>query len=168
MFGELANNSIFLCKRKLKVNQSVFCSPTRGHVVQLGNVCCRTVVRPFIMLQCQYYLFKHLRFSKKQIHKKKGVTPRVQNSKRLNLRVELMGDFYWRSIGWRICKIILAWSLNQNICDSSFISLNVNKKQYHLHTCDKIQTNYVGGRHGAAIFANIYTFSWQPIGETIR
>lgn len=23
------------------------------------------------MLQCQYYLFKHLRFSKKQIHKKK-------------------------------------------------------------------------------------------------
>lgn len=71
MFGELANNSIFLCKRKLKVNQSVFCSPTRGHVVQLGNVCCRTVVRPFIMLQCQYYLFKHLRFSKKQIHKKK-------------------------------------------------------------------------------------------------
>lgn len=95
MFGELANNSIFLCKRKLKVNQSVFCSPTRGHVVQLGNVCCRTVVRPLIMLQCQYYLFKHLHFPKsKFIKKKKGVPTRVQNCKRLNLRVELMGDFY--------------------------------------------------------------------------
>lgn len=51
VFGELRNNLIFLCKRTLKVNQSVFCSPTRGHVVQLGNVCCRTANRPFIMLQ---------------------------------------------------------------------------------------------------------------------
>lgn len=109
------------------------------------------------MLQCQYYLFKHLHFPKSKFIKKKKVSLReFRIVKDLTCVLSLWVTFIEDQQGWRICKIILAWSLYQNICDSSLISLNVNKKQYHLHTCYKIQTNYVGEQQGAAILQHMY------------